>query len=82
MAISSWLLAASLTPVCVRCHHPDCVITRRRPVFGYIDDLNGAITTARASGGSGLRAAVKGRRLVGPASCQLIRATLRSAIST
>ena len=82
MAISSWLLAASLTPVCVRCHHAGCVITRRRPVFGYIDDLNGAITTARASGGPALRAAVKGRRLVGPASCQLIRATLRSAIST
>ena len=28
------------------------------------------------------RAAVKGRRLVGPATCQRIRATLRSAIST
>jgi hypothetical protein len=78
MATSSWLLAASLTPVCVRCHHAGCVITRRRrAVFGYIDDLNGAIATARASGGPALRAAVKGRRLVGPASCQLIRATLR-----
>ena len=39
-------------------------------------------TTARASGGPALRAAVKGRRLVASASCQLIRATLRSAIST
>jgi hypothetical protein len=29
MAISSWLLAASLAPVCVRCHHAGCVITCR-----------------------------------------------------
>ncbi|HEX3957502.1 MAG TPA: site-specific integrase [Trebonia sp.] len=34
----------------------------------------------RVSGDPGLRKAVKGRRLVGPASCQRIRATLRSAI--
>jgi hypothetical protein len=29
MAISSWLLAASLAPVWVKCHHADCVITCR-----------------------------------------------------
>jgi integrase len=49
-------------------------------VFDYIDDLNDAVTAARASGDPVLRQAVKGRRLVGPASCQRIRATLRSAI--
>lgn len=49
-------------------------------VFDYIDDLNAAVTAARVSGDPELRKAVKGRRLVGPASCQRIRATLRSAI--
>ena len=34
------------------------------------------------AGSPARRAAVKGRRLVGPATCQRIRATLRSAIST
>ena len=29
MAISSWLLAASLAPVCVKGHHAGCVITGR-----------------------------------------------------
>jgi hypothetical protein len=29
MAISLWLLAVSLAPVCVRCHHAGCVITCR-----------------------------------------------------
>jgi len=29
MATSSWLLAASFAPVCVKCHHAGCVITRR-----------------------------------------------------
>jgi hypothetical protein len=29
MATSSWLLAASLAPVCVKGHHADCVITGR-----------------------------------------------------
>ena len=28
-ALSWWLLAASLAPVCVRCHHAGCVITGR-----------------------------------------------------
>jgi integrase len=42
-------------------------------VFDYIDDLNAAVTAARASGDPVLRGAVKGRRLVGPASCQRIR---------
>src|SRR5262252_5851263 len=31
MATSSWLLAASLAPVCVKCHHAGCVITCRIP---------------------------------------------------
>jgi hypothetical protein len=29
MATSWWLLAASLAPVCVKCHHAGCVITCR-----------------------------------------------------
>jgi len=29
MSTSSWLLAASLAPVCVKCHHAGCVITCR-----------------------------------------------------
>ena len=44
-------------------------VTDVAAVFGHIDDLNDAITTARASGDPALRAAVKGRRLVGPESC-------------
>lgn len=55
-------------------------VTDVASVFDYIDDLNAAVTAACASGDPGLREAVKGRRLVGPASCQRIRATLRSAI--
>ena len=51
-------------------------------VFDYIEELNDAIAEARASGSPAARAAVKGRRRVGPASCQRIRATLRSALST
>lgn len=50
-------------------------------VFDYIDHLNGAVTQTRVGVAPGLREAVKGRRLVGPASCQRIRAPLRSAIS-
>jgi integrase len=57
-------------------------VTDVASVFDYIEDLNDAITAARASGDPALRAAVKGRRLVGPASCQRIRATLRSGLST
>jgi integrase len=49
-------------------------------VFDYIDDLNDAVTAARVSGDPERQKAFKGRRLVGPASCQRIRATLRSAI--
>jgi hypothetical protein len=44
-------------------------------VFDYVGGLNEAVTAARASGDPGLRNAVKGRRLVGLASCQRIRAT-------
>ena len=57
-------------------------VTDLAAVFDYIDDLNDAITAARASGDPALRNAVKGRRVVGPASCQRIRATLRSALGT
>lgn len=48
-------------------------------VFDYIDDLNEAVTAARAGGDPALRKAVKGCCLAGPASCQRVRATLRSA---
>jgi hypothetical protein len=50
-------------------------------VFEAIDDLNDLITRARESGDPQLRARVKGRRPVGPATKQRIRATLRSALT-
>ena len=36
MATSSWLLAASLAPVCVRCHHAGCVITEFPSAEGVV----------------------------------------------
>ena len=51
-------------------------------VFEAIEELNEAITEARTSSDPRRRAEVKGRRIVGPATQQRIRATLRSAIST
>jgi integrase len=51
-------------------------------VFEAIEELNEAIADARASGNPARRAGVKGRRLVGPATQQRIRATLRSALGT
>ena len=56
-------------------------VTDVAAVFDHIAELNDAITEARASRSPARRAAVHGRRLVGPATCQRIRATLRSAIS-
>jgi integrase len=50
-------------------------------VFDHIEEANDVIAEARASGSPAARAAVRGRRRVGPATCQRIRATLRSAIS-
>ena len=55
-------------------------VTDVATVFDYIDDLNDEVTAARATSAPALREAVKGRRLVGPATCQRVRATLRSAI--
>ena len=57
-------------------------VTDISSMFDHIEELNDAIAEARASGSPAARAAVKGRRRVGPATCQRIRATLRSAIST
>jgi len=57
-------------------------VTDVASVFEAIDELNDAITEATASGDLARRAEVKGRRLVGPATQQRIRATLRSAISS
>ena len=57
-------------------------VTDVASVFDHIEELNDAIAEARASGDPARRAAVKGRRRVGPATCQRIRATLRSAVST
>ena len=57
-------------------------VTDVASVFDHIEELNDAIAEARASGDPARRAAVRGRRRVGPATCQRIRATLRSAIST
>ncbi len=51
-------------------------------VFEAIDELNDLVHEARASGDPAIRAKVKGRRTVGPATKQRIRATLRSALST
>ncbi|MFC4912946.1 tyrosine-type recombinase/integrase [Actinomadura gamaensis] len=49
-------------------------------MFEEIDDLNDLITRARESCDTELRAQVKGRRRVGAATKQRIRATLRSAL--
>ena len=57
-------------------------VTDIASVFEAIDELNDTITEARASTDPALRAAVKGRRLVGAATQQRIRATLRSAITS
>jgi len=51
-------------------------------VFDAIDERNDAIAQARASGDPAQLAAVKGRQIVGPATKQRIRATLRSALGT
>jgi integrase len=51
-------------------------------VFEAIDELNDIIGKARTSGDPAVRAAVNGRRPVGPATKQRIRATLRSALGT
>jgi integrase len=50
-------------------------------VFDAIDELNDIITEARESADPALRAKVKGRRLVGAATKQRIRATLRAALN-
>jgi hypothetical protein len=57
-------------------------VTDVASVFEAIDELNDAITQARASSDPALGAAVKGRRPVGAATQQRIRATLRSAVSS
>jgi integrase len=57
-------------------------VTDVASVFEAIEELNEAITEARTSSDPARRAGVKGRRLVGPATQQRIRATLRSAITT
>jgi integrase len=57
-------------------------VTDVASVFEAIEELNEAITEARASSGPARSADVKGRRLVRAATQQRIRATLRSAIST
>lgn len=50
-------------------------------IFGAIDELNELITRARESGDPELRAKVKGRRLIGAATKQRVRATLRAALN-
>jgi len=57
-------------------------VTDVASVFEAIDELNEAITAARTSSDPARRAGAKGRRLIGAATQQRIRATLRSAIST
>jgi integrase len=50
-------------------------------IFEAIDELNETILAARASGDPALRAKVKGRRVIGAATKQRIRATLRAALN-
>ena len=57
-------------------------VTDVASVFEAIDDLNEAIIAARDSEDPTRREKVKGRRTVGPATRQRIRATLRSAITS
>lgn len=56
-------------------------VTDVASVFDAIDELNDLITKARASCDPAIRAKVKGRRLVGTASKQRVRATLRAALN-
>lgn len=57
-------------------------VTDISSMFDHVEELNDAVAEARASGRPAASAAVKGRRRAGPATCQRIRATLRSAVST
>jgi integrase len=57
-------------------------VTDVASVFEAIAERNDAITDARASGDPARQAEVKGQRLVGAATQQRIRATLRSAIGS
>jgi integrase len=57
-------------------------VTDVASVFEAIDELNDTVEEARTSGDPAVRARVKGRRPVGPATRQRIRATLRSALVT
>ncbi|MEO3824560.1 site-specific integrase [Actinomadura sp. B10D3] len=50
-------------------------------VFDTIDERNETITRAREAADPGLRAQVKGCRVVGPATMHRIRATLRAALN-
>lgn len=51
-------------------------------VFDTVDEVNDMIAEAHADGEHALLAAARGRRMVGSATKQRIRATLRSAITT
>jgi Phage integrase, N-terminal SAM-like domain len=57
-------------------------VTDVASVFEAIEERNDAITVARASTSAALRAKARGKRIIGPATCQRIRATLRSAIAS
>ncbi|MFF4775479.1 tyrosine-type recombinase/integrase [Microtetraspora fusca] len=50
-------------------------------MFDAIDELNDAIERARTSNDPDVQATVKGKRRIGPASKQRIRATLRAALN-
>jgi integrase len=57
-------------------------VTDVASVFDAIEERNDAITAARASTSAALREKAHGKRIIGPATCQRIRATLRSAIAS
>jgi integrase len=57
-------------------------VTDAASVFDAIEERNEAITRARASSDPALQAAARGKRLIGPATQQRIRATLRSAVTS
>ena len=86
--LDEWLAAKKdLRSGTVRSYEPHIRLNRLRvadvaSVFDAIDERNEAIVQARAGGDPAELAGVKGGRIVGPATKQRIRATLRSALGT
>jgi integrase len=71
-----------LTPVIGHIRLDQLQVSHVMEIFEAIDELNDTIHAARGTGDPAIRAKVKGRRLVGPATKHRIRATLRSALNS